>query len=314
MVRILALLSAALFCALLAPLPDSPPAQNSWAEGTPDSWAKLDLSALQGSGVGFVCPMDRDVTSKTPGFCPRCGMKLVAGIPDPKEYPVEIAAEPRAIEPGKNTQFTFRIEDPKTHALVRDFEIVHEKLYHLFVVSQDLRFFTHTHPELHSDATFRLDLRLPKPGMYRVLSDFYPKGGTPQLAVNTLMASGGEFEPEPAKLAPDLAPQRAENIDVELVTEPAQPLAGRKTTMLFRVKPNDGIELYLGAWAHMLAASSDLIDMIHSHPIQATDRGSDYKQLQFSLLFPRAGIYRVWVQTQRKGVVNTVAFNVPVAD
>ncbi len=314
MVRILALLGAVLLCALLAPLPDSPSAQNSWAEGAPDSWAKLDLSGLQGSGVGYVCPMDRDVTSKTPGFCPRCGMKLVAGIPDPKEYSVEIAAEPRAIEPGKNVQLTFRIEDPKTHAAVRDFEIVHEKLYHLFVVSQDLRFFTHTHPELQSDASFRLALRLPKPGMYRVLSDFYPKGGTPQLAINTLMASGGEFEAQPVDLAPDLAPQRAENTDVELVTEPAQPLAGRKTTMLFRLKPNDGIELYLGAWAHMLAASADLIDMIHSHPIQAIDRGGEYKQLHFSLLFPRAGIYRVWVQTQRKGVVNTVAFNVPVAE
>src|SRR6266849_3278230 len=314
MVRILALLGAALLCALLVPLPDSPSAQNFWAEGAPDSWAKLDLSALQGSGVGFVCPMDRDVSSKTPGVCPRCGMKLVAGIPDTKEYPVEITAEPPAIEPGKNIRLTFRIEDPKTHAPVRDFEIVHEKLYHLFIVSQDLSFFTHTHPQLQSDASFRLDVRLPKPGMYRVLSDLYPKSGTPQLAVNTLMASGGEFEAEPAKLSPDLAPQHAENIDVELVTEPAQPLAGRKTTMLFRVKPNDGIELYLGAWAHMLAASSDLIDMIHSHPIQAIDHAGEYKQLQFSMLFPRAGIYRVWVQSQRKGVVNTVAFNVPVGD
>ena len=37
-----------------------------------------------------------------------------------------------------------------------------------------------------------------------------------------------------------------------------------------------------------------------------------YKQIQFNMIFPRAGIYRVWVQFQRKGVVNTVAFNIPV--
>jgi hypothetical protein len=30
------------------------------------------------------------------------------------------------------------------------------------------------------------------------------------------------------------------------------------------------------------------------------------------MTFPSAGIYRVWVQSQRKGVVNTVAFNIPV--
>src|SRR4029077_17163771 len=122
-------------------------------------------------------------------------------------------------------------------------------------------------------------------------SDFYPKAGTPQLALNTLMTSGGEFEAEPAKIAPDLSPQHAENIDVELVTEPAQPLAGRKTTMLFRVKPNDGVELYLGAWRTMLAPGFDLNRMIPSPPIQAVDHGGEYKQLQFSMLFPRAGIY-----------------------
>jgi hypothetical protein len=30
------------------------------------------------------------------------------------------------------------------------------------------------------------------------------------------------------------------------------------------------------------------------------------------VIFPRAEAHRVWVQFQRKGVVNTVAFNVPV--
>ena len=64
---------------------------------------------------------------------------------------------------------------------------------------------------------------------------------------------------------------------------------------------------------HMLAASFDLIEMIHIHPYLAPDSsGHSDKQLQFNMTFPRAGVYRVWVQFQRKGVVNTVAFNVPV--
>src|SRR5271169_5644437 len=138
MVRVLALLGATVLCAALVPMPDSPSTQGTWAEGEPDSWAKLDLSALQGLGVGYVCPMDRDVSSKTPGSCPRCGMKLVAGIPDSKEYSVQIATRPQVLKPGENIEFTFHIEDPKTNKLVRDFEIVHEKLYHFFIVSQDL--------------------------------------------------------------------------------------------------------------------------------------------------------------------------------
>jgi len=34
--------------------------------------------------------------------------------------------------------------------------------------------------------------------------------------------------------------------------------------------------------------------------------------MQFNLFFPRAGSYRLWIQTQRRGVINTAAFTVPV--
>jgi hypothetical protein len=30
------------------------------------------------------------------------------------------------------------------------------------------------------------------------------------------------------------------------------------------------------------------------------------------MIFPRAGIYKVWTQFQRDGKVNTVVFNIPV--
>jgi hypothetical protein len=59
--------------------------------------------------------------------------------------------------------------------------------------------------------------------------------------------------------------------------------------------------------AHMLIGSADLIDMIHNHPAQVTG-----PTMQFNMIYPRPGIYRVWIQVQRQGVVNTLAFNVPV--
>jgi len=34
--------------------------------------------------------------------------------------------------------------------------------------------------------------------------------------------------------------------------------------------------------------------------------------MQFNIFFPREAAYRVWIQFQRKGVVNTVAFTIPV--
>jgi hypothetical protein len=267
--------------------------------------------------VEFVCPMDKDVRSKTPGKCPRCGMTLVAGIPDPHEYPVRITTRPVVLKAGEDVELKFRVEDPIANQPVRDFEIMHERLYHLFVVSQDTKFFLHTHPQVQADGSLELSLKFPHPGLYRVLSDFYPKGGTPQLIASSLFVQGsvqGErFKLEPAKLQADLSPQRSENLEVELSTDPPEPIAGFKTLLFFKLKPNEGIEPYIGAWGHMLAASSDLIDLIHTHPFLVTDPDAGgYKQIQFNLIFPRSGIYRVWIQFQRKGVVNTVAFNIPV--
>lgn len=234
-------------------------------------------------------------------------MALVAGIPDQAEYSVELLATPRAIRPGRKVELAFTVRDPKNGEQVKDFEIIHEKLYHMFVVSQDLQFFLHDHPLMGADAVFRFDAVLPKPGMYRVLSDFYPKSGTPQLIAKTLIAPGAPISPG-RKLRADLAPQKSENITVSLKTEPPQPLAGMKTLMFFQLDPGAGLEQYLGAWGHMMAASDDLVDMIHTHPFLA-DGGPN---IQFNMIFPRPGVHRVWVQFQRKGVVNTVAFNVPV--
>lgn len=263
--------------------------------------------------VEFVCPMDKDVRSKSPGKCPRCGMTLVAGIPDPHEFPVRIASKPKIMKPGEETLLTIHVEDPLTTKSVRDFEIMHEKLFHLFLISQDMQFFQHVHPVMQTDGSFDLGVKFPHPGLYRVLSDFYPKGGTPQLVANTLFVAGGEMKMASAKLEPDLAPNKTANLEVSLTTDPPQPIAGMKTLMFFRLTPNDGIEPYIGAMGHMLAASSDLIDLMHTHPFLVTDpEEGAVKQIQFNLIFPREGIYRVWVQFQRKGVVNTAVFNVPV--
>ena len=99
-------------------------------------------------------------------------------------------------------------------------------------------------------------------------------------------------------------------MQVSLTSDPPQALVGQKTQLYFRLNPADGLEKYLGAWSHMLAGSDDLIDLIHTHPLIA-DGGP---QVQFSLVFPRARTYRIWVQFQRKGVVNTAHFDVPVSE
>jgi hypothetical protein len=261
----------------------------------------------------YVCPMDKDVRSDKPGTCPRCGMKLVLGIPDDVEYPLELKINPKAFRAGEKVQFTFRVVDPKTSKTVNHFEIVHDKFFHMFIASQDLQFFRHEHPVPQPDGTFEFNMIFPKPGMYRVAGDFYPAGGTPQLVARTVIVPGAPGTEVPIvqpDLKPELGVSHCANIDVELVMDPPQPVAGMKTLLFFKITPADGLEQYLSAWGHMLVASDDLIDLIHDHPFIA-DGGP---QMQFNIIFPRAHTYRIWVQFQRKGVVNTASFNVPVSD
>jgi hypothetical protein len=271
------------------------------------------LAAAAPDPEDYVCPMDPDVRAAKPGVCPRCGMKLTLGVPEAVEFPVRLELKPGILRAGEKVQITFHITDPKTGQPVEHFEIVHERLFHMFIVSQDLEYFIHDHPVFGTDRIFRYEAALPKPGMYRILCDFYPAGATPQLIERTIIvpaAEGQDVVLQPAALTTDLGPCHCANMDVDLVTEPVQPICGMKTMLFFKFKPAEGMEKYLGAWGHMLAASDDLIDMIHTHPFIA-DGGP---QAQFNVIFPRERMYRVWVQFQRKGIVNTAVYNIPVTE
>ncbi len=268
--------------------------------------AGLYLPRLTAQDLVYQCPMDAEVRSNVPGVCPRCGMKLASHIPEPVEFPMDLTVTPEAFRAGEKVRLAFTVHDPQNAKLIQHFQIVHEKLFHMFVVSQDLEFFVHDHPVLGEDGTFRFDLSFPRPGMYRVMGDFFPDGATPQLSVKTLVVPGGA-QKLPA-LSRDYSTKSSGNMTVSLTTDPPQPIPGSKTMMYFKLDPAAGLEKYIGAWGHMLAASDDLIDMIHTHPFIA-DGGPD---LEFNVYFPRARNYRVWVQFQRQGVVNTAYFDVPV--
>jgi hypothetical protein len=259
----------------------------------------------------YVCPMHPNSRSSTPGKCPiaGCGMEMSPNIPDQVEYHMALTVKPNPPKAGQTIRVDFAVHDPVKDLPVTNFQIIHEKLFHAFFISQDLQFFLHEHPVWSAvSMSFHYDLAFPKPGMYRVLGDFYPDGATPQLIAKTVIVPGAP--PAPVKLIRDYSPKDDKNMKVELVTVPPQAVAAQNTQLRFHISPAEGIEQYLAAWGHMLSASDDLIDLAHVHPFIA-DGGPD---IQFNMVFPRARMYRVWVQFQRKGVVNTVHFDIPVKE
>jgi hypothetical protein len=256
--------------------------------------------------VVYSCPMDPDVRSDSAGKCRRCGMALVAGVPEPVEFHTDVVTIPEGPKPGRQAVLQFSIHDPWKDRPVSGFNLVHEKLFHAFVVSQDLQFFEHGHPSLVLDGVFQYPITFPKPGMYRALGDFFPDGGMPQLSSETVFVRGEP--PPPVHLDRDYSPKTATNLSVKLGTIPERPVATARTQLRFVVEGDRGLEKYLGVWGHMLVASSDLIDMMHEHPFLA-DGGP---RVEFEIVFPRPGAYRVWVQFQSDGVVNTAHFDIPV--
>lgn len=255
----------------------------------------------------YICPMDPDVRSDRAGKCRRCGMTLITGVPEPTEFHVDVTSIPVSPEPGRPAVLQYAVHDPWKNRPVASFNLVHEKLFHTFVVSQDLEFFVHGHPSLIANGLFQFPLTFPKPGVYRVLGDFYPLGSLPQLASETVIVPGEP--PASVTLGRDYSPKDGSNVHVSMETIPDQPTATNRTQLRFVVNGSHPLEKYLGAWGHMLIASNDLIDMMHEHPFLA-DGGP---RVEYEVVFPRAGAYRIWVQFQSAGVVNTVRFDVPVA-
>jgi hypothetical protein len=253
--------------------------------------------------------MHPDERSDTRGVCSICGMRLVP-MPPVRfgTYPVDLRATPTV----SGVRLRLAVTHPSTHAIVRRFEIVHERPMHLFVVGDGLEFFAHEHPVAQRDGVFMLDLALPRRGPYMAIAEFLPVGGTPQ-TFQELFTTGEPFGRGPAP-AVDAAPKIADGMRVSI--DAAALHSGQAGKLTFRIEdavssaPVTDLEPYLGASAHLLIVPADLTEAVHGHPAQA---GSG-PVLSFAPILPRAGRYKLWLQVQRGGRVSTAAFVVDVAD
>jgi hypothetical protein len=259
----------------------------------------------------FVCPMDPDVKSDKPGKCPRCGMEMVARILEPQAFILDLTVHPSSAPAGRPLEFAFRILDPANSHPAKDFEVIHEKLCHLFLVSGDLNWFLHDHPVLGADGIFRLPVTLPARGMYEAFVDLYPHNATPQWLTQFIYTENADpGTPAVPDLKPDLSTQKDGDVTVSVELEPARPFVGQKTTLYCTPHPADGLEKWLGTYAHAFWVSQDLVDSEHTHPV--TPEIGQNGELTFQAYFPRAGTYRFWIQFQRRGTLHTVHFDIPV--
>jgi Heavy metal binding domain len=287
---------------------------------------KLLLST--GSREFFICPMHPEVLTNSAGKCPKCTMELVrTAPPETAEYEVKISTIPRAPRAGRKIEFQFAIFHPRTGKQVKEFNILHDMPFHLFVVSQDLTHFDHIHPEKMADGSFKIQTILPKAGYYKIFCDFFPAGGLPQVTQHNIVTTGfkGDLISSQAHLVPDKTLVKTiDGIRFELKFEPVQPFSGKPAELRYHLKdektgePVRDLQPYLGAWGHTLILSEDAADYLHSHPTEMIPEDIERSELKggpdviFDTFFPRPGNYRVWSQFQRQGKITTVSFTIEV--
>ena len=202
---------------------------------------------------------------------------------------------------GRAERLAFRIVDDHG-ATVRDFDVEHTKRMHVIVARRDLTGFQHLHPTQRADGAWETPVELRDAGSYRLFADF-SRDGEPQTLAGDLRVDGrADLRELPA---PAPAAVSDGGYDVELAAADAHP--GEEAELRFRVS-KDGepvtTEEYLGAGGHLVALREGDLAFLHVHP--TNEAGSD--EIAFASTFPTEGRYRLFLQFQHAGRVQTVAF------
>jgi hypothetical protein len=278
----------------------------------------------------YTCLMHPEIHQAQEGVCPKCEMPLSTVQPSVRgAYRLDVVSSPPAPKAGEAVRLHFVVLHPETGARVRDYVLNHEKLFHLFIVSADMNEYQHIHPQLEPDGSFKVETTLPRAGLYKLHSDFFPTGGTLQVLHRELATAGyrtASHTKSPARAALVADTSFTKTVDGMKISLDwgGELVAGSFVRLKYALTdagtgaPVRDLEPYLGAWGHTLILNADQSDYLHSHPTatlpegvpRATLRGGP--EVEFGAMFPAAGLYRIWTQFQRGGRVATVSFTVRV--
>lgn len=238
-----------------------------------------------------------------------------------RSYCVRAYSPVEGLKPDKSVTFPFDIVDDRGSTLLK-FATVHEKLMHVIIVRRDLAEFQHVHPVFSAtDGRFTVrDLVFPQAGPYRLFADFTPMGeklgpdSQPlpvTVPIDLEVGDQGSYRAQPLQEPSDTV--RTGDLEVTL-SRPETLRAGEEARLVFTIRkggaPVFGLEPYLGANGHAVVLRDGDLAFLHSH---ALDDPTELKagRLPFIVHLAEPGRYRVFVQFQHRGTVQTAAFTLP---
>lgn len=287
-------------------------------------------------GAKYICPMncEKGKTYDQPGSCPVCNMKLEPTQADVQankaEYFTAFVSNPAQLEAGKPAMLSFTPKMKGNESAPVPLDLVHEKKMHLILVSDDLSWFDHIHPEYQASGSYDIKVlgkgesfnngrghnqtRFDTGGKYWAFADFKPLGGLNQVNKTELNVAGA-----PAKAVAYAQEKLTSSIDgYMLAMEAGHGETGFTTGNLqhipVTIKQNGKIidpatfENYLGEKAHLVLVEVNTKEFVHTHP--AAEGG----KLDIHTSFTKAGTYRGWLQFQTNAKVHTADFVLKVTE
>jgi len=234
----------------------------------------------------------------------------------PKPYAVDVKTKSPA-KAGEEADLQFTIRETKSKSVVKDFDIAHTKVFHLLMVSKDLSWFAHEHPEQQPDGTFTHKQVFPSGGQYFTFADVAPRGAGSQILMGSVKVAG----PVPAAipLIPGGTTNAIDGIKANLKGASNIPI-GKSLPVTFQLTDTStgdaitDLQPYLGAYGHLMIIHADGQTVVHSHPAEDEAGITQSKRgiVTFNARFPKAGIYKAWGQFQRGGKVVTIPFVISV--
>jgi hypothetical protein len=275
----------------------------------------------------YACPMHPEETGNKGDKCSKCGMELelVDKKSSSNEYFMDFKAIP-AVEAGKSAVLSFTPKMKGNENEVVPLDVQHDKKLHLIIVSKDLAYFDHVHPDYQASGSYDITV-LPKGanysknvftnetkfeqgGQYVLFADYLPSGSSNQVERIELEVAGAPYQPKTFKQEKTTA--TTDGYEVSLVPAGGKFLSDGMMRISVIVKKDgkeiaaDLLENYLGAKAHAVMISEDTKDYLHVHPEVSEGR------LDLHTEFGRPGIFRGWLQFQTEGKVHTADFVVKV--